>query len=123
MAEKELVLKLGVEGGGAAIYRTSLPPSGTWQFHVEGSSMYLDENDDEDWRHWTNEPVQTIQEALRSVAKDGSWVFYYPVSVHPEYRTLVWEQVQEIVRKLPKERSERWQHRSYAWQHLFQKPE
>lgn len=49
MAEKEVVLELGVEGGGATVFRTPLA-SGGWQFHVEGSSMYLDENDDEGWR-------------------------------------------------------------------------
>lgn len=44
MAKKELVLDLGLEGGGATIYRTPLA-SGGWQFHVEGSSMFLDDND------------------------------------------------------------------------------
>ena len=100
MGEKEKVLELGVEGGGATIFRTPLD-SGGWQFHVEGSSMYLDENDDEDWRSWTSEPVQTIREALRSVAEDGSWVFFHPISVHPEYRNIVWELAQETARNLP----------------------
>jgi hypothetical protein len=53
MPDKEMVLELGVEGGGAAIFRTPLA-SGGWQFHVEGSSIYLDENDDEAWRRWSS---------------------------------------------------------------------
>src|SRR5688572_11900928 len=95
MDEKELVLKLGVEGGGATIYRRPVG-SGGWQFHVEGTSMFLDENDDEDWRSWTREPVPTIRDALRSIAEGGSWVFFHPISVHPEYRKVVWELAQEI---------------------------
>lgn len=81
MADKELVLQLGVEGGGATVFRTPLD-SGGWEFHVEGTSMYLDEHDDEGWRSWRSQPVPTIEEALRAVAEDGSWVFYYPVQVH-----------------------------------------
>src|SRR4051794_23438420 len=72
MADKEPILKLGVEGGGATVYRTPLG-SGGWQFHVKRSSMYLDENDDEGWRSWRSEPVLSVEEALRSIAEDGSW--------------------------------------------------
>ena len=117
MGEKEMVLKIGVEGGGATIYRTPLGAGG-WQFHVEGTSMYLDENDDEDWRSWTSEPVQTIEEALRSIAEDGSWVFFHPISVHPEYRMIVWELVQETASKLTQERPRMWQDRNRNWQRL-----
>ena len=53
MPDKEMVLELGVEGGGATIFRTPLA-SGGWQFHVDGSSIYLDENYDEDWRRWSS---------------------------------------------------------------------
>lgn len=117
MSEKEKVLEIGVEGGGATIFRTPLDAGG-WLFHVEGTSMCLDENDDEDWRSWTSEPVQTIREALRSVAADGSWVFFHPISVHPEYRNTVWELAQETVTNLPEERRRMWKDRSRNWQRL-----
>ena len=117
MGEKEKVLEIGVEGGGATIYRTPLEAGG-WQFHVEGTSMYLDENDDEGWRSWTREPVQTIREALLAVAEDGSWVFFYPISVHPECRNSVWELVQETASKLPVERRRMWEGQSRNWQRL-----
>jgi hypothetical protein len=119
MADRELVLELGVEGGGATIYRTPLV-SGRWQFHVEGTSMYLDENDDEGWRSWRTEPVLNIEEALASVANDGSWVFFYPVKVHHEYRTIVWQLVQAEASKLSEGRIKMWQRRSHDWQHLCQ---
>src|SRR4051812_42111549 len=120
MGEKELVLELGVEGGGATVFRTPLG-SGGWEFHVEGTSMYLDENDDEGWRSWRSQPVPTIEEALRSVAEDGSWIFFYPVTVHPDYRTAVWELAQAAAGKLPEERRGTWKRRSQDWQRRCQR--
>jgi hypothetical protein len=117
MAEKELILNLGVEGGGATIYRSPDGP-GSWQFHVEGSSMFLDENDDEGWKSWTTQPVRALEEALRSVAQDGSWILFHPSSIHPEYRAVIWEQVRELARKLPKQSSRRWEHQRPEWQRL-----
>jgi len=118
MAEKEAVLELGVEGGGATVYRT--PLSGGWQYHVEGSSMFLEENDDEGWRSWDSPPVLNLDEALRSVAEDGSWVFFYPVTVHPDYQTAVWELVQAAAGKLPEGRREMWEHQSQDWKRRCQ---
>ena len=80
--------------------------------------MFLDENDDEDWRSWTSEPVPTIREALRSVADDGSWVFFRPISVHPDYRNVIWELAREIASRLPAERSEMWEDQNRHWQRL-----
>lgn len=117
MAEKELVLQLGVEGGGATVFRTPLA-SGGWQFHVEGSSMYLDENDDEGWRSWRSEQVPSVEEALREVADDGSWVFFHPVEVHPDYRAAVWELAQAAAAKLPEGRRQTWERRCRDWQRL-----
>jgi hypothetical protein len=119
MAEKELVLELGVEGGGATVFRTPLN-SGGWQFHVEGSSMYLDENDDEDCRSWRSEPFVSIEDALRSVAEDGTWAVFYPVTVHADYRTAVWELVRDTASKLPERYREMWKRRSENWQHQCQ---
>ncbi len=117
MAGTELVLELGVEGGGAAIHRTTLA-SGGYQFHVEGNSLCLDENDDEEWRHWTTEPVGTVQHALRLIDKDGLWILFYPISVHPEYRADVWHLVQELAVALPHAHGRRWKTRSQDWRRL-----
>jgi hypothetical protein len=119
MPDKELVLDLGVEGGGATIFRTPFA-SGGWQFHVEGSSMYLDENDDEDWRGWSSKPVLSIEDAVRSISNDGGWLFFYPISIHPDYRPAVWELVQATAGKLPNERRSMWKHRRADWQHQCQ---
>ena len=97
-ADKQIVLDLGVEGGGATIFRTTLA-SGRWEFHVEGSSMDMDENDDEVWRSWESPPYISIEEAIQSISKGGDWVLFYPRFVHPDYRTAVWELVQKTVQR------------------------
>ena len=86
MPKTELVLELGLEGDGLSVYRT---PTGScdWQFRVAGSTIDLDENDDEAWRSWGTEPFPSLSETLRSVAKYGSWVLFFPITIHPEFRT------------------------------------
>ena len=74
--------------------------------------MYLNENDDEDWRSWTTEPVDSVRVALQSVAEDGSWFFFHPITIHPEYGKIVWELAQEAASRLTAERSKMWECRS-----------
>src|SRR5262249_41809490 len=100
-------------------YRSRLG-SGGWQFHVEGSSLYLDENDDEGWRSWSSEPVLSIEEAVRLIADDGSWIFFSPVGVHPEFRTALWELAQDAAGKLPEGRRALWERHCRDWQRLCQ---
>jgi hypothetical protein len=138
-SEGELVLKLGVEGGGVSIYRTPLV-SGGWQFHEAGSSMWILDDTDEELSSSPPEPVQTtqeaiepvqtipqaiepiqtIQDALRSIAKDGSWVFYSPILIHPDYRIAVRHLVHEILRNLPDNKKQWWiDKRRRRWQQYW----
>jgi len=117
MAKTELIVHLGVEGGGATIHRTPRAAGG-YQFHVEGSSLSLDENDNENWREWTLEPVETIQEALGCVEKDDLWIFFHPILVHPDYRVAVWQRVQELARAVPDERTSTWNNRVHDWRRV-----
>ncbi|MEX2310506.1 MAG: hypothetical protein WD738_23265 [Pirellulales bacterium] len=117
MAGKELVLDLGTEGGGATIFRTR-SDAGDWQFHIEGNALELDENEDEVWRSWSTEPVPNIEVALRAVAEDDSWVFFFPIEIHPEYRTIVRELVEAAVAKLPAERRDTGNGQRAVWQRL-----
>lgn len=106
MNEKELILKLGVEGGGATIFRTPLG-SGSWHFHVESGSISAEDIDD--WHYWRREPVGTIEEALESIGKDGDWIYWSPITIHPEYRTLLRKLVRDAARQLSEERKESWE--------------
>ena len=80
--------------------------------------MDFDENDDEGWPSWAKDPVQTIEEARRSIAGDGMSICVYPLSVHSENRALVWELAQETAGKLPERFSSTWERRSHDWQRL-----
>jgi hypothetical protein len=115
MAEKEVVLELGVEGGGATISRTRLS-NGEWQFHVEGSSMFLDDNDDETWRSWQAEPVANLMAAIQSIGEGDSWVWYMPIRVLPDYRHAVWEAAQQLACELPERLRRLWMDRKAEWQ-------
>jgi hypothetical protein len=68
---------MGVEGGGITIYGSQ--SNGVWSFWTEGSSMYLDDNDDEAWQSWTSEPVNSLDLVL---PKD--WPIFYPSEIHPD---------------------------------------
>ncbi len=77
--DKITVADLGVEGGGLTIYGKQAGVS--WSFWTEGTSMALDENDDEEWRSWTTEPVADLNSVL-----PADWPLFYPTKIHPEFR-------------------------------------
>ena len=76
--DKVLIAALLVEGGGIMIYGSQ--SHGVWSFWIEGSSMDLDENDDEVWRSWSSEPVSNLDLV---VPKD--WPNFSPSNIHPEF--------------------------------------
>jgi hypothetical protein len=74
---KSLIARIGVEGGGADIYGSR--EGGVWSFWTEGTSMDLDENDDEVWRSWSSQPVARLEDVL---PKD--WPLFHPIEIHPD---------------------------------------
>jgi len=79
--DKVLVAKMGVEGGGLSIYGKR--SDGAWSFWKEGTSMYLDENDDDVWRSWSSDPVADLDLVLPKELP-----MFYPQAIHPEF--LAW---------------------------------
>ena len=79
--------------------------------------MYLDENDSEGWSYGTNKPVLTFEEALHSITGDF-WVYLHPLEIHPEYRKIVWFELQKIVSSLPDDSLEHWNHAKDRWQEM-----
>jgi hypothetical protein len=76
--EKVVIVEMGVEGGGVEVYGRLT--DGVWSFWREGSSMYLDENDDEAWASWISDPVTKL-----SLALPDEWSVMYPIKVHPDF--------------------------------------
>jgi len=77
---KVIIAKMGLEGGGCTIYGRLV--DGAWSFWREGTSMYLDENDDEAWRQWATDPVSNVIDALPNI-----WWLMYTQYVHPDFVT------------------------------------
>ena len=76
--DKIIIAEMGVEGGGCTVYGRQT--DGVWSFWQAGSSMDLDENDDEIWRQWSSEPVPELFVALRDY-----WWMMHIYNVHPEF--------------------------------------
>ena len=64
------VADLGVEGGGLTIYRKQA--EGSWSFWTKGSPIALDENDDEDWRYWTTDPVADLSPSFPPIGRSST---------------------------------------------------
>ena len=60
--EKIIIVELGLEGAGVKIYGHQADDA--WSFWQEGSSIYIDDNDEEEWRYWSSDPVSELMEAL-----------------------------------------------------------
>ncbi len=73
------VADLGVEGGGLTIYGRQ--EVGSWVFWTEGSSIAMDENDVDEWRSWTTEPVADLNSLL-----PAEWPLFFPMEIHPEFK-------------------------------------
>jgi hypothetical protein len=75
---KILIADIGVEGGGTTIYGRH--SEGVWTFWTEGTSMDLDENDDEVWRSWSSEPSSSLD-----LLVPEDWTMNYPMEIHPDF--------------------------------------
>jgi hypothetical protein len=73
-----VIVKMGFEGGGVTIYGRQT--DGVWSLWNEGVSMYFDENDEENWRCWSSDPVSELSELLPK-----EWWQMSPTKVHPEF--------------------------------------
>lgn len=114
--DKVIIADIGVEGGGITIYGSR--SDGVWSFWTEGSSMYLDDNDDEAWRSWTSEPVSSLDLV---VPKD--WPIFYPSKIHPDFVEWFRASYDKVCESLPDDRR-RYQdkHRHGHWLKIFGLP-
>jgi hypothetical protein len=76
--DKVLVARLAVEGGCTTIY--GIETDGVWSFWDEGTSIDLDENEDEVWRPWSSEALPDLGLIL-----PRDWPLYSPVTIDPAF--------------------------------------
>jgi hypothetical protein len=114
--DKVVIAEMGIEGGGTTIYGTQA--EGVWSFWTQGTSMDLDENDDEVWRSWSSEPVTGLDDV---VPKD--WPMFYPSTIHPGFVEWFRGTYEKARSTLPEDR-QRYQtkHRHWQWRNLLGLP-
>jgi hypothetical protein len=96
MNEAEIILQVGAEGGSHSVYGTRTADG--WRFHtrlVDQTPLLLDEEPIE-----VESPrVAELQVALAQLAR-GKWRRFIPLKVHPEFRTAIWEAVNQRAEEL-----------------------
>ena len=75
-----LIAEIGMEGGGVTIFGRN--SKGAWLFWTEGTSMELDENDDEIRRSWSSDPANDLELVL-----PGDWPPFHSVTPCRSTRT------------------------------------
>lgn len=98
-AETDVVFKLGFEGGGLEVtrYRTA---NGKVYFRTSGTSMTLDDNDDEEWIHWEDEPVASFEGSLAELRLGTSMLCITPIFVHSDFRRPAREYIETLLAKV-----------------------
>lgn len=91
--DKVTVAELVVEGGGITIFGQEI--EGRWLFWEEGSSFGLDENDEEEYRHWESERKESFEELI---PKD--WPGFRPVLIHPDFVSWFAERFDQAVNQM-----------------------
>ena len=105
-ATEEIVFELGFEGGGIEVTRFTTA-DGKIYFRNSGTSMRLDDNDDEEWVDWQGEPTTSFEGALRDMKLGKDMLCIVPIQLHQEYRDQVRRYVEEILADVTKEDRER----------------
>jgi hypothetical protein len=96
----ELILHMGVEGGGVSVTRR-LGSDGAWRFDYHGSSMLIDP--DEEWIGFNSVNSKqpngyvTLEDAIAGFSSHGDWVRWSPIEVHADYKDHVWKLRERII--------------------------
>jgi hypothetical protein len=85
---EELIFHWGLEGFGADIFRIS--EGGKERFVYRYSSMDMDENDDEVWRHGEVE-YRSFEDYWKEFVSQEHWLHYHPIFVHKDYKPFIRE--------------------------------
>lgn len=95
-AEEEVVFELGHSSGGMEVTRY-VTRDGKICFRTSGGGMTLDENDDEKWVSWEDEPVLTFEGALAELRTGINFLCLRPISLHHDYRDAVRQHIEALL--------------------------
>jgi hypothetical protein len=77
-AANVLIAAIGIEGGGVTICGRLV--DGVWTYWTKGSSMDLDERDDEVRRTWSSESLVSLD-----LVVPRDWPMFSPAEIHPDF--------------------------------------
>lgn len=105
-AKSEVVFQVGFEGGGLEVTRY-ITRLGKMYFRASGTNMRLDENDDEEWVSWEDEPVASFNGALAELRFGIDLLCIVPILIHPDYREAVRNHVELLSTQVTSEHRKR----------------
>lgn len=105
-ATAEVVFELGFEGGGIEVTRYTTA-DGKAYFRNSGTSMRLDENDDEEWVNWEGDPTTSFEGALRDMKVGKDILCIVPIQLHRDYRDQVRRHIEDILAEITDEDRDR----------------
>jgi len=101
-AKKEVVFRLGWEGGGLEVTRYKCS-SGKTYFVTSGTNMTFDENDDDYWVPWEDAPTASFEGSLAELGMGVSLLCLRPSRVHRDYRSIVLEHADRLLGQVTKD--------------------
>ena len=105
-ASVEVVFELAFEGGGVEITRYATV-EGKSYFRNSGTSMRLDDNDDEEWVDWQGPPNTSFDGALRDLKFGRDILCISPIRLHRDYFDVVHRHIEAVFADLTADDRER----------------
>ena len=102
----EIVFELAFEGGGIEVTRYTAA-KGKVYFRNSGTSMRLDENDDEEWVDWQSDPTTSFEGALRELKIGRDILCISPIRLHRDYSELVLRHIEAVLAEVTPDDRER----------------
>jgi NAD-dependent deacetylase len=118
---RELVLRIAWEGGDMRIYRNQTEKGGS-RYRIEGSSMTINDEEEEGVATWESDAGNTLEEAIASLKMRGeeTLIALSLIKILPECRQAVWDIINRLAKNAPQEflKSD-WTQRSLAkWREM-----
>lgn len=105
-ATGEIVFELAFEGGGIEVTRYTAA-EGKVYFRNSGTSMRLDENDDEEWVDWQSDSTTSFEGALRELKIGRDILCISPIRLHRDYSELVLRHIEAVLAEVTPDDRER----------------
>jgi hypothetical protein len=94
MQHLEPMISLATSSGTVHVSRDAQARDG---FYLEAEPVEMSSETDDDLRVFRVGPFATLESALHTLARDGSWALEKPTAVHPDVRADVWDLARAVI--------------------------